>query len=125
MALLTRRNAQFAFLNIAHSLDHMFILIYTTVVLSLETDPLFAGSYGTLLTLSVWSFLAFGLGSLPAGWLGDKWLRTRWTTIEKANTQLRSPYRRTTTLLWEIGRGKRHSRPAPRDRAQRCSNMKT
>ena len=73
MALLTRRNAQFAFLNIAHSLDHMFILIYTTVVLSLETDPLFAGSYGTLLTLSVWSFVAFGLGSLPAGWLGDKW----------------------------------------------------
>ncbi|MBT6096688.1 MAG: MFS transporter [Rhodospirillaceae bacterium] len=73
MSIITRRNTQFAFLNVAHSFDHMFMLIYTTVVLSLESDPMFSGSYGTLLTLSVWSFVAFGLGSLPAGWLGDKW----------------------------------------------------
>jgi MFS family permease len=32
-------------------------------------------SYGELLALSLGGFIAFGAGSLPAGWLGDMWSR--------------------------------------------------
>ena len=30
-------------------------------------------SYGNLLSLSLAGFVLFGLGALPAGWLGDRW----------------------------------------------------
>ncbi|MEK9661642.1 MAG: HAD-IC family P-type ATPase, partial [Alphaproteobacteria bacterium] len=36
-----------------------------------------AGDYGTLLPLATGSFVAFGLWSLPAGWLADRWSRER------------------------------------------------
>jgi MFS family permease len=32
-------------------------------------------SYAELIALSFWSFVAFGAGTLPAGWLGDHWSR--------------------------------------------------
>jgi len=67
------RTGQFLFLNIGHLFDHMFMMLYATVVISLQDNPLFESSYGVLLVLSTWSFVAFGAGSLPAGWLGDKW----------------------------------------------------
>lgn len=64
----------FLFLNIGHLLDHFFMLIFTTAVLTMESE--FADSYGRLLLLTTWSFFFFGGASLPAGWLGDKWSRT-------------------------------------------------
>ncbi|MEQ8322073.1 MAG: MFS transporter [Rhodospirillales bacterium] len=67
-----RRN--FLFLNLGHLLDHFFMLVFTTAVLTMESE--FADSYGRLLLLTTWSFFFFGGASLPAGWLGDKWSRT-------------------------------------------------
>jgi MFS family permease len=61
------------FLNIAHTLDHMLMLVFTTVVIALA--PEFGKSYGELLTLSLGGFIAFGVCSLPAGWLADRWSR--------------------------------------------------
>lgn len=61
----------FLFLNLGHLLDHFFMLIFTTAVLTMESE--FADSYGRLLLLTTWSFFFFGGASLPAGWLGDKW----------------------------------------------------
>lgn len=75
MYRLDRRSARFLFLNLGHAYDHLFMLLFPTVVLALEREPGFAGSYGTLLALAVYGFLAFGAGSLPAGWLGDRWSR--------------------------------------------------
>jgi len=61
------------FLNWAHALDHFVILIYPTVVI--ELAAIYGRSYATLIALSTASFVAFGLFSLPAGWLGDHWSR--------------------------------------------------
>jgi MFS family permease len=63
----------FLFLNIGHAYTHLFMLLYPTAVLTMGGD--FPGSYGRLLELSVFGFIAFGVGSLPAGWLGDRWSR--------------------------------------------------
>ncbi len=68
---IAKRN--FLFLNIGHLLDHYFMLIFTTAVLTMRTE--FADDYGRLLLLTTWSFFFFGGASLPAGWLGDKWSR--------------------------------------------------
>jgi MFS family permease len=61
------------FINIAHGIDHMFMLIFPTAVLGMGAT--FGKSYGELLSLSLGGFIAFGAGSLPAGWLGDVWSR--------------------------------------------------
>lgn len=75
MYRLDRRSARFLFLNLGHLYDHLFMLLFTTVVLALEKEPAFADSYATLISLAVAGFVAFGAGSLPAGWLGDRWSR--------------------------------------------------
>jgi MFS family permease len=61
------------FINWAHALDHFVMLIYPTVVIELAV--VYDRSYATLIALSTASFVAFGLFSLPAGWLGDRWSR--------------------------------------------------
>jgi MFS family permease len=58
-------------LNIGHAFDHFFILIFPTAVLALQNE--WNTSYGELLKYGSAGALAFGLGSLPAGWLGDRW----------------------------------------------------
>ncbi len=59
------------FLCVGHSLDHMFMLLYPTVVLALEAEM--GRSYGELLSLSIGGFVMFGLGAPAAGWLADRW----------------------------------------------------
>jgi MFS family permease len=61
------------FLNFGHTLDHLFLLIYPTVVLAMS--PEFGLSYSEMLPLALGGFIAFGAGSLPAGWLADHWSR--------------------------------------------------
>lgn len=61
------------FLNWAHAADHYVLLIYPTVVIGLEA--VYAKTYGELIALSTAAFLAFGIFSLPAGWLADHWSR--------------------------------------------------
>jgi MFS family permease len=70
---LARRRLAIGFMNWAHALDHFVILIYPTVVLELEV--VYGRSYSALIALATASFVAFGLFSLPAGWLGDRWSR--------------------------------------------------
>ena len=66
------RVAQF-FLNLGHALDHLFMLIFPTVVLAMT--PEFGLSYSEMLPLSLGGFIMFGACSLPAGWLADRWSR--------------------------------------------------
>ncbi len=72
-AELSRRRLAIGFMNWAHALDHFVILIYPMVVIELEV--VYGRSYSSLIWLSTASFVAFGLFSLPAGWLGDRWSR--------------------------------------------------
>jgi len=61
------------FINWAHALDHYVMLIFPTVVIGLEV--VYARNYSELIALATASFVAFGVFSLPAGWLGDRWSR--------------------------------------------------
>jgi MFS family permease len=72
-AELSRRRLAIGFLNWAHALDHFVILIYPTVVI--ELTVIYGRSYADLIWLSTAAFVAFGLFSLPAGWLADRWSR--------------------------------------------------
>jgi MFS family permease len=62
-----------AFLNLAHGMDHLVLLIYPTVVIGLGS--VFGRSYSELIALSTAAFVAFGVFSLPAGWIADRWSR--------------------------------------------------
>ncbi len=66
-----RRSIQF--LNVAHGLTHFVLLIYPTVVIGL--DVVYHRSYSEMIALSTASFVSFGVFSLPAGWLADRWSR--------------------------------------------------
>src|SRR5258708_17786917 len=61
------------FINWAHALDHYVMLIFPTVVIGLEL--VYGRSYAELIALGTASFVAFGIFSLPAGWLADRWSR--------------------------------------------------
>jgi MFS family permease len=61
------------FLNLAHAYDHFFLLIFPTAVLALA--PAWGLSYGEALAFGTAAFVTFGAGTLPAGWLGDRWSR--------------------------------------------------
>ena len=67
------RRRSIAFLNWAHAIDHFVLLIYPTVVIGLEV--VYQRSYSELIALSSTAFVAFGVFSLPAGWLADRWSR--------------------------------------------------
>jgi len=67
------RRRSIAFLNFAHALDHFVLLIYPTVVIGLEV--IYGRPYSELIALSTAAFVAFGVFSLPAGWLADRWSR--------------------------------------------------
>jgi FSR family fosmidomycin resistance protein-like MFS transporter len=64
-----------AFLNVGHTYAHLFMLLYPTAVLALEGS--WGLGYAELLPLGFAGYLLFGLGSLPAGWLGDRWSSAR------------------------------------------------
>ena len=61
-------------LNAAHALDHMFLLIFATAVAAIALDFGVDG-WEDLMPYGAGAFLMFGLGSIPAGRLGDLWGR--------------------------------------------------
>lgn len=77
--MVTRDTAKVLFLNVGHFYAHLFMVLFATVVLALETE--FGVSYGVLLPLATAGFVVFGAGSLPSGWLGDRWSRPGMMTI--------------------------------------------
>ncbi|HET6521222.1 MAG TPA: MFS transporter [Geminicoccaceae bacterium] len=76
---MTRNLPAFLFLNLGHAADHLFMLIFPTAVIALQAE--WHRPYGELLALGTLGFVAFGAGSLPAGWLGDRWSRTGMMTV--------------------------------------------
>jgi len=70
---MARDRIHFLFLNIGHFLDHLLTLVFATVA-ALALSREWSLGYGDLLTYATPGFVAFGLFSLPAGWLADKWI---------------------------------------------------
>jgi len=84
MSTEKRQKIDFAFLNAGHFFDHFLILIFATVAMAVATDRRvdivglsseWGLSYAELIPFSVAGFIAFGLCSVPAGWIADKWSR--------------------------------------------------
>jgi MFS family permease len=71
---MTKDRLYFLILNIGHFIDHLFTLIFASVA-ALVLYKEWGVSYAELLIYATPGFLAFGLFSLPAGWLADKWSR--------------------------------------------------
>lgn len=67
------RRLTIGFNNFAHAVDHYVMLIFPTVVIGLEA--VYGRPYSELLVLGTASFFAFGIFSLPAGWIADRWSR--------------------------------------------------
>ncbi|NBY26140.1 MAG: MFS transporter, partial [Betaproteobacteria bacterium] len=67
-------------LNLGHAVDHMFLLIFATAVTSIAPEFGF-DRWEDLLPYSAGAFLMFGLGSVPAGRLGDLWGRRNMMVI--------------------------------------------
>jgi len=65
--------AVIGFINAAHFIDHYAMLVFAAAVLVMA--PVFGMRYGDLLPYATPGFIAFGAGSLLAGWLGDRWSR--------------------------------------------------
>lgn len=65
---LSRRTI--VFVNIAHAFDHFVLLIYPTAVIAIAAEQHL--DYGQLISLATGAFVAFGLFSLPMGWIADR-----------------------------------------------------
>ena len=61
-------------LNVGHALDHLFLLIFATAVGAIAND-FGVGRWEDMMPYTVGAFVMFGLGSIPAGRLGDLWGR--------------------------------------------------
>lgn len=70
---------RFLFLNLGHAYDHMFMLLFPTVLLTLEQE--WNLPFNQLLLLLLGGKIAFGAGALPSGWLGDRWNRKHLMTL--------------------------------------------
>jgi len=64
----------FVFLGIGHFCDHLFMLLFATVA-ALSLSHQWGMSYAELIPYATPGFVAFGVFTLPAGWLADKWSR--------------------------------------------------
>src|SRR4029453_17616669 len=60
-------------LNVGHALDHLFLLVFATAVSAIAAE--WGMIWQDLMPYTVGAFVLFGLGSLPAGRLGDQWGR--------------------------------------------------
>jgi MFS family permease len=63
-------------LNIGHALDHMLLLVFATAVTRIAAD-FGVPRWEDLMPYGVAAFFCFGVGSLPAGKLGDLWGRRK------------------------------------------------
>lgn len=66
--------ATMTLLNLAHALDHLVLLVFAAAVGTIAVEFGFA-RWEDLMPYAAGAFLLFGLGSVPAGRLGDLWGR--------------------------------------------------
>lgn len=88
-------------LNLAHALDHLFLLIFATAVAAIAAEFGFA-RWEDLMPYGAGAFLMFGLGSLPAGRLGDLWGRKRMMLVFFFGIGLASLLVALTTNAWQM-----------------------
>lgn len=75
--MLSQATRHIVFINTAHYFTHYSLLILATAVLAMvqQAPDIFGNSYGPILTLGTGMFVLYGLGSLPMGWLAERFGR--------------------------------------------------
>jgi MFS family permease len=91
-------------LNLAHGIDHMFLLIFATAVSSVALEFGFH-NWTDLMPYSVGAFALFGLGALPAGRLGDLWGRRNMMIIFFVGIGAASLLTALTQNAWQLAAG--------------------
>ena len=71
---MNRKRIEFLFLNVGHFLDHLFLLVFATAA-ALTLAREWNMSYAELIPYATPGFIMFAAGSIPAGWIADKWSR--------------------------------------------------
>ena len=69
------------FVSLAHFFDHFFLLIFPTAAIAIADE--WEISYAAALALGTPIYVAFAVGTLPAGWLGDRFDRIKLLHILK------------------------------------------
>lgn len=88
-------------LNIGHALDHLFLLIFATAIGAIAADFGFS-RWEDLMPFGAGAFLMFGLGSVPAGRLGDLWGRRRLMVIFFFGTGLTAMLAAAAQNAWQM-----------------------
>jgi MFS family permease len=88
-------------LNLAHAVDHLFLLIFATAVSTIALEFGFA-RWEDLMLYGVGAFFMFGLGSLPAGRLGDMWGRRQMMLVFFVGMGLSAMLAAFTRNDWEL-----------------------
>jgi MFS family permease len=95
------RSAVTWLLNVAHAVDHMFLLIFATAVATMAVE--FGRTrWEDLMPLGAGAFVMFGLGSIPAGRLGDLWGRRQMMLVFFAGMGLSALLVSVTQSAWQL-----------------------
>jgi MFS family permease len=88
-------------LNLAHLVDHLFLLIFATAVAAIAQEFGFA-RWEDLMPYGAGAFVMFGLASLPAGRLGDLWGRRQMMLVFFAGMGVSAILAAFTRNAWEL-----------------------
>jgi MFS family permease len=87
-------------LNVGHALDHLFLLIFATAVAAIAAE--WGMAWQDLMPYTTGAFVMFGLGSLPAGRLGDLWGRRAMMLVFFAGMGLSGLLVAATSGVWAL-----------------------
>ena len=88
-------------LNVAHLVDHLFLLIFATAVAAIAQEFGFS-RWEDLMPYGAGAFVMFGLASLPAGRLGDLWGRRQMMLVFFAGMGASAMLAAFTRNAWEL-----------------------
>ncbi len=88
-------------LNLAHLVDHLFLLIFATAVAAIAQEFGFS-RWEDLMPYGAGAFVMFGLASLPAGRLGDLWGRRQMMLVFFAGMGVSAMLAAFTRNAWEL-----------------------
>ncbi len=97
---MPRPSATALLLNTGHAIDHLFLLIFATAVAAIATE--WGMLWQDLMPYTVGAFALFGLGSLPAGRLGDLWGRRAMMIVFFVGMGLSAVLIATATGVWHL-----------------------
>jgi MFS family permease len=87
-------------LNVGHALDHLFLLVFATAVAAIAAD--WGMLWQDLMPYTLGAFVTFGVGSLPAGRLGDLWGRRRMMIVFFLGMGLSALVVAITQTVWQL-----------------------